>query len=414
MDPSEVKLKIRDRAHFYGFTDIETRVESYHRALVKILLAINYDYSRPLIVYLMKNHIRDLEEVKHTDIDFLNDVGITIYLNEPVSVYTQDGILKAEELDSILTYIENNKLTNVTVYTCDYRCEELLTYYTSYMKLITDDVFLKTIINTRATLPQDQFTKKFINLNWRYTEHRHLTAAFMTQCSSNCSWKYIVKDSVLDIYKWSNIGELDNIFNGKILAGLEYLKQHAPLVLDINNNAEVVEGISSTHDVYRLMLNKTRISDKPQDIEKFYADSFCDIVTETKYDQTLGNISEKTFKPIGYLKPFILVAPPRCLEYLRTMGYKTFSDYWDESYDLEPNSHKRLIKIFKLIETINEKSIDELKQLYNDMLPVLTHNYNLSVEQFPNQATRQKINSANTTLRKTIWKYKSNSGLRLQ
>jgi hypothetical protein len=72
--------------------------------------------------------------------------------------------------------------------------------------------------------------------------------------------------------------------------------------------------------------------------------------------------------------PFILVAPPHTLSYLKTFGFKTFSNWWDESYDSEEDHYKRIIKIFDLIDYINLKSLDELKIIYAEMFDVLEHN----------------------------------------
>lgn len=395
---------INTKIHWYGFPNLETKPNSYHSSLVKILCAIDYDYTYPLLVYLLNTRIIDLENLKHTDIEYLNKVGITIYLNEPLSLYSEinDDTLKATELDSILIYMENNGLNNVTVHTCDYRCEELLPYYTSRMKLVTDDIFLKTINATRATIPQDNFTKKFINLNWRYTDHRHLVAGFVSTLSSNCSWKYTVDDSVLGIYDWANIKELDDVTDNRLSTGLKYLYENAPIELDIVSDKSLVNGITNIHQI-----KNDPIFLRKQSIERFYADSFCDIVTETKYAQQTGNISEKTLKPIGYRKPFILVAPPFCLEYLRSMGYKTFSDFWDESYDTETDHQQRMIKIFKLIDSINNKTIDELKTLYKEMLPIIDHNATVLNEKLPYVSTTEKIRSVNSQLRNTIWKYRT-------
>jgi hypothetical protein len=73
-------------------------------------------------------------------------------------------------------------------------------------------------------------------------------------------------------------------------------------------------------------------------------------------------------------RPVIMVGPPGNLEYMRAWGFQTFSDWFDESYDLEQDHAKRMEKIFKLIDWINGKSIKELKEMYDDMLPTLLHN----------------------------------------
>lgn len=383
--------------HWFGFTDLVTKEESYHRTLTDILLAIDYDYSYPLIVFVLNKRMPDLEEIVHTDTE-LNSKGVTFYLNEPLSVYEDtDGITRAVELDSILIYAEKNNLSNITVYTCDYNCDTVMTYYTSHMKLITDDVFIKTIRSTRTTLSTNTFTKKFVNLNRRFTDHRHIIASYMSQLSCYCTWTYKVDDTVTEIYKWADLDYINKHVEQDLFLGMKVLNDNSPLVIDLPPTVVKVSGIQSIHDV-----NGSAIK-IPDDIEHVYSDIFCDVVTETKYTTPLANISEKTLKPIGYMKPFILVAPPYSLEYLRTLGYKTFSDYWDESYDTETDHQLRMIKILQLIDHLNNMTLDELRNLYDNMQEVLTHNYNVLVEALPNYSYKQKLKLANKTLRETIW-----------
>jgi hypothetical protein len=75
--------------------------------------------------------------------------------------------------------------------------------------------------------------------------------------------------------------------------------------------------------------------------------------------------------------PFILVGCVNNLEYLRQYGFKTFSDYWDESYDSITDPIKRLQAIVKVLTTINQLSKQEQKDMLLDMLPILNHNYKL-------------------------------------
>lgn len=43
--------------------------------------------------------------------------------------------------------------------------------------------------------------------------------------------------------------------------------------------------------------------------------------------------TEKTVRPIVGLKPFVIHATRKYLKYLRALGFQTFGDIWDESYD---------------------------------------------------------------------------------
>ena len=81
-----------------------------------------------------------------------------------------------------------------------------------------------------------------------------------------------------------------------------------------------------------------------------------------------------------YKKPFVLAAPPYTLKYLKEQGFKTFSDFWDESYDDIEDHQERMFKIIDVIDFINSKSIDELRQIYLQMIPILEHNEKLVEE----------------------------------
>ena len=77
------------------------------------------------------------------------------------------------------------------------------------------------------------------------------------------------------------------------------------------------------------------------------------------------------------MKPFILLAPPHTLEYFKIFGYQTFSDFWDESYDDIEDHGERLARIFTIIQDLLKKPIEELREVYKEMMPVLEHNRQL-------------------------------------
>jgi hypothetical protein len=72
--------------------------------------------------------------------------------------------------------------------------------------------------------------------------------------------------------------------------------------------------------------------------------------------------------------PFLLVAPPYGLEYLKKLGFKTFDKWWDESYDQEENHQTRMLMLFDVIDYIDSKSLEELSAIYEDMQETLLHN----------------------------------------
>ena len=108
----------------------------------------------------------------------------------------------------------------------------------------------------------------------------------------------------------------------------------------------------------------------------FFENTFCHIATETLYYGTCLHLTEKSFRPIINRRPFILAGPPNSLEYLRNYGFKTFSGFWDESYDQETDGNKRLDKIRDLIQHINSMSFTEMEATLAKMDDILEYNFN--------------------------------------
>lgn len=103
--------------------------------------------------------------------------------------------------------------------------------------------------------------------------------------------------------------------------------------------------------------------------------TFLSIVSETKVNGEVF-FSEKTFKPMYCLQPFIMVNSNGSLKHLRDKGFKTFNDFWDESYDDAPTFKEKIHKIMSIMRDINKMGYNELKQMYVDMEPILVHNFN--------------------------------------
>jgi hypothetical protein len=104
-------------------------------------------------------------------------------------------------------------------------------------------------------------------------------------------------------------------------------------------------------------------------------DSLVYVPTETVYFGERLHITEKTFKAIALEMPFVLVAPAGSLEYMRSYGFKTFSDVFDESYDLETDDVKRIEKVAKLLKDLDSLSPSERLKIHFQCLPIVIHNY---------------------------------------
>jgi hypothetical protein len=114
--------------------------------------------------------------------------------------------------------------------------------------------------------------------------------------------------------------------------------------------------------------------------KQVYINFLIDIVAETFTSGNCLFVTEKTVRPMLLKKPFIIFGSRDFLAYLRQMGFRTFGDFWDESYDGYAGA-ERYTRIIELINQLAKKSSDELETMYLDMQYTLDHNYNLLINQ---------------------------------
>jgi hypothetical protein len=119
--------------------------------------------------------------------------------------------------------------------------------------------------------------------------------------------------------------------------------------------------------------------------DDFYHNIFVDIVTETLFDTPHVFVSEKTLRPLIACTPFVLFGAQHSLQNLRDHGFQTFSTFWDESYDSEPDPHLRFLSACRTIKVIANWSVEQAQRLYDQMLPILEHNRQTLIDYIQNQ-----------------------------
>jgi hypothetical protein len=105
----------------------------------------------------------------------------------------------------------------------------------------------------------------------------------------------------------------------------------------------------------------------------WYSDTYINLVTETFFGPNVF-LSEKIFKPISNLQPFIVLGDYHTLFELRRLGFKTFEPFIDESYDNEISQKNRITKIEIEIEKLKNKSISEIHDWYYSIKDILIYN----------------------------------------
>lgn len=129
--------------------------------------------------------------------------------------------------------------------------------------------------------------------------------------------------------------------------------------------------------------DRTQILKTQWNMNEKVASSFMQIVLETTFTEGIEKdsptifLTEKTYKPIFYKQPFILISEPFSLRYLRGLGYKTFGSFIDESYDVIIDPHLRMKHITNEILKINSMSISQLEDIRVQIQDIVEHNYNV-------------------------------------
>ena len=424
---------IYKNVHWYNIPNLPSKKESISTPEM-LHMKVRMGKETPYMIYMYNQTITELENLKHSEetIEGLNQSGLEIYLFEPLCSYRKDDQqmyppygtkhsllfysefhydqvqnaddMRAVELDSIEKYIENNGLTNVTVHTCDYNIEKFYTHYLSKMKLDCDDLFVKHYdINEFEPLYEvdmcDEFTRRFISMNWRYAPHRQLVSAYLANIlidkpkSAMLTWYFRADMGNVSVEPWYSLHDWSRdkpeLFN-KMIKGIHRLNQDAPWNIDVG----VKQPTLITDKYFKEMYPATTIYDHKMEkygdnrdkLKVVYAKIFCDVVTESRFAQPTANYSEKVYRPMFYKKPFIMVGPPHTLGYMHSQGFETFGDFWDEGYDAMEDHESRLLAVFKIIDMIDNMSIEELRELYEKMKPIVEHNRKVLLEKCPNRS----------------------------
>lgn len=418
------KVKSEDiwhKVHWYNIPNLPTKAASKQPFLRdRIVPSINNNDGKPYMIYLYNEELKEIKNLVHDEetIEYLNEHGLDIYLYEPICSYVLGAqikynrgtkhtlqfysefkgdedptCLRVDEFESILEYKEKNKLTVIRVHTCDYDVANQYPHYKNQLQLFTNDLFLKSVVPLTVLdeTPSDTFTKHFVCMNWRWTPHRHLMAIYLTQMNSYLSWYF--RSDIYNIHKqpWYNLFEWSQKHSELfevMMKGFRDLNRNVPYNLDLN----LKEIVNITHPYFRQYNPTNQIINHHKKeghtgAEKFYRDAFCDIVNETRFAQPTANYSEKVYNAMFYKKPFIMVGPPKTLEYMKEEGFQTFGDFWDESYDNILEHESRLLAIYNLIKKINDMPIESLQHMYRQMIPILNHNYDLLIKKtIPNRS----------------------------
>ena len=104
-------------------------------------------------------------------------------------------------------------------------------------------------------------------------------------------------------------------------------------------------------------------------------DAFWNIVTETVFYYDKLHLTEKIFKPIVSKQPFMLLAAPGNLAYLKSYGFKTFDSVIDESYDSILDNDLRSQAVVDQLQWYCNLSPGEKQDIIRALEPIIQYNF---------------------------------------
>jgi hypothetical protein len=110
-------------------------------------------------------------------------------------------------------------------------------------------------------------------------------------------------------------------------------------------------------------------------ITKAYPNFFVEIANITYFSGATFYVDEKIWRPILMKTPFMVQGSQNFILNLHRLGFKTFSNWWDEGYSQDP-VNCQVPGIIDNVKQLSTLTVDQLKDMYAEMLPTLEHNYN--------------------------------------
>lgn len=225
---------------------------------------------------------------------------------------------------------------------------------------------------TFNTLEKKDYFKSYINFNRRWRTHRPVMVALL-YCRGLLNKGFVSLASLDEqlnfLTIWSYILSIHN-------------EESSPQVNKILRENEIrIKKLPPMYlDTMDLHINQAEMK---RETDIYYNNTYFSLVSETNFYHAVESeepgifFSEKTFKPIAEMHPFILINAPGSLIELKKLGYKTFDPFINEQYDNELNNDNRMIMILNEVERLSNLSKEEIFQFIDNVKPICEFNFNL-------------------------------------
>jgi hypothetical protein len=233
-----------------------------------------------------------------------------------------------------------------------------------------------------------QYNNDFISFNRIIGDDRSYRIYFISQLISQGLLDHgLVSFGVTDnqFNTWED--EINNPGTKLSVQAIAHIQQHLPLIpkrliVDYDN----IHG-SASADIPRTIDTIT----VPNNV-----DAFWQVVTETVFYYDKLHLTEKIFKPIVSKQPFMLLAAPGNLAYLRSYGFKTLDGVIDESYDLIQDPDLRTEAVVKQLAWYCGLSDREKQDVIYALEPIIEYNFRHFYGEFQRIIVKELLDNTKT------------------
>lgn len=234
------------------------------------------------------------------------------------------------------------------------------------------------------------YKKDFITFNRIINNDRSYRIYFLSQLKEHRLLDHgLVSFGVTDDYESDWRDEVSEP-NSKLSANAkQHIEQHLTSINKLVIDQASIHGSASANiprTIDRLDFN----NDTPD-----YT-ALWQIVTETVFYYDKLHLTEKIFKPIVSKQPFMLLAAPGNLAYLRSYGFKTFEGIIDESYDRIQDPDARIDAVVKQLAWYCGLSDQEKSDVIKAIEPIVEYNFHHFYGEFKHIITQELL--ANTKI----------------
>ena len=206
--------------------------------------------------------------------------------------------------------------------------------------------------------------KLFLMWNRRYRPHRLAFSLFLEDHGlierslisfSDCE----IERPTVKFKDTADVGSLQTLYTGTTQELVDRFASKLPLVIDGETN------------INQMCEDRGNVS------RNYYQQTLVSIITETNFTQNEVTLTEKSYKPIKEKHPFVILGVNGALQGMRDAGFKTFSDYWDESYDSILDPRLRLEAIMQIVKDISTWDDNKIREFKRSVKPILDYNFDL-------------------------------------